>query len=269
MNAPCLLGLDLAWSEANPTGAAALALDGSVRDLRDDLGDDADILAWIRKHLGDGGAIGIDMPTIVRNAGGMRPCERDLHRVYGRRGAGAYPANLGLREFADGGRAMKILAELRADGVVSTPDIVAADRRVVAFEVYPHAAHLELFGLPATFKYKKKTRPWPQVLGEWAHYRWHLAALAGADPPLQLPADLPVQVSSSRYKRWEDQLDALTCAYVAAYAYRWGAQSLRIFGDLASGFVVVPGSARYLGAGAPHCLLCDPVAGEGIGRPLA
>lgn len=264
---PCLLGLDLAWSPRNPSGAAALDAAGLVVDLRDDLRGDDEIVAWVAARLGAGGVIAVDMPTIVPNAAGMRPCERAIHAAYGRRGAGAYPANRSLPPFRDGGgRAARMILRLRERGVVETLDVAPSDARTVVLEVFPHAAHLELFGLAGIFRYKKKQgRAWADVLAAWAHYRSHLASLAAADPPLALPADpeaLPDDVGRYRYKRWDDRLDAVTCAYVAAYVHRHGLAACRVFGDLESGYIVVPGAARFA-RGRPGCDVCAAAPGEG------
>jgi predicted RNase H-like nuclease len=234
------LGLDLAWSDRNPSGAAALDGSGRLLDVRADLRADDAILEWIRAHLGSCGVIGIDMPTIVRNPTGIRPCERKLGAVF--RGAHAAPHPANLRRFPDGGRARRIIDALGADGVVEALDVRPGDRRIVALEVFPHPAHVRLFGLERVFAYKKKSRAWPAVLAQWSRYRAALATLADADPPLLLDARIPADVSSRGYKRWDDTLDAISCAYVAAFVWRWGigAPHVRVFGDLDAGYIVVP-----------------------------
>lgn len=234
------LGLDLAWSERNRSGVAALDRDGRIVDVRADLRDDAAVLAWVRAQLGTRGVIGIDMPTIVRNPGGIRPCERELGAVFRRAHAAPHPAN--LRRFPDGGRARRLIDALHAQGVVEALDVRPADPRIVALEVFPHPAHVRLFGLERVFAYKKKARAWPAVLAEWSRYRAALASLVAADPPLLLDAAIPVVVGAAGYKRWDDTLDAISCAYVAAFVWRWGmgAPHVRVFGDLTDGYIVVP-----------------------------
>ncbi len=238
---PRFLGLDLAWSDRNPSGLAALDDGGRLIDVRADLRDDAAILAWVRAHLGSCGVIGIDMPTIVRNPTGMRSCERELAAVFRSAHAGPHPAN--LRRFPDGGRARRLIDRLSGAGVVEALDVRARDQRTVALEIFPHPAHVRLFALERIFGYKKKTRPWPAVLAEWARYRAALATLATADPPLMLDATtVPLAVTARGYKYWDDTLDAITCAYVAAFIWRWGlkAPHARVFGNLDDGYIVVP-----------------------------
>jgi len=248
------LGLDLAWSDRNPSGLAALDEHGRLVDVRADLRDDAAILAWVRAQLGNCGVIGLDMPTIVRNATGVRPCERELGAVFRRHHAAPHPAN--LRRFPDGGRARRLIDALRGAGVVEALDVRARDPRIVALEIFPHPAHVRLFALDRIFAYKKKTRAWPPVLAEWSRYRAALATLAAADPPLLLDARIPDAISARGYKRWDDTLDAISCAYVAAFVWRWGIEPphVRVFGDLDSGYIVVPDrvwGAREQGTSTP------------------
>ncbi|GAC1523000.1 MAG: DUF429 domain-containing protein [Vulcanimicrobiaceae bacterium] len=236
---PSFLGLDLAWSPRNPSGAAFLDARGVVTDARGDLGGDDAVVAWVRSTRATT-VIGIDMPTIVRNAAGIRPCERELAADFRQYHAAPHPANLG--RFPDGGRARKILDRLAADDVVETLDLAPQTLGRYAFEVFPHPAHVRLFDRASIFRYKKKQRAWPLVLAAWADYRATLQRLAVADPPLVLGDDIPVAVEARGYKRWDDVLDGITCAYVASYLWRWGTRlpHTRIYGDLETGYIAVP-----------------------------
>jgi predicted RNase H-like nuclease len=237
------LGLDLAWSRTNPSGAAELDEDGYVLDARADLGDDAEILAWIRTRLAPTTILGIDMPTIVPNATGMRRCERELGRDFRAYHAAPHPSNR-LR-FPDGGRARSLLDALRADGVVERLDLPARITGRYAFEVFPHPSLVRLFDLPAIFRYKKKSRPWPAVLAEWDRYRAALVTLAAADPALHLGSIVPAAANARGYKRFDDLLDAVTCAYVARFFWRWGTAPphARVYGDLTDGYIAIPDRA--------------------------
>ena len=244
MSGARLLGLDLAWVPTNPSGLAVLDERGCLLHASADrYGDDA-ILAWVHEWIGPCGVLAFDMPTIVTNPTGSRAAEQRLNRVFRKYQAGAYPANRGLAPFRDGGRAARLIAALGAShGVCEDTRIVPDDPRNVAIEVFPHAAHVRLFGLPSTFKYKKKQRPWIDVWAEWARYRAALESMAGADPPLTFGAiEIPETVAckGKAYKRCDDILDAITCAYVAAYAHRWGGAGVEVFGDLQDGYIVVP-----------------------------
>jgi predicted RNase H-like nuclease len=195
--------------------------------------------------------IGIDMPTIVPNDAGMRPCERALAADFRRYHAAPHPSNRG--RFGGEGRARCILDALAADRVIERLDLSSQQVGRYAFEVYPHAAHVRLFGLSSIFKYKKKARPWETVLAEWSRYRAALESLSTAEPPLLLPASIPANVPQRGYKAWDDLLDAITCAYVASYLWRWGTAepNARIYGDLQFGYIAVPG-ARVLAEEGRH-----------------
>jgi bacterioferritin len=172
------LGLDLAWKAKNPSGLAALDEAGHLLDLRTDLCEDDAILDWIARWRGSWGAIAIDMPTIVRNAMGQRPCERDLRRDFRAYDAGPYPANRSLEPFRNGGRAAELLTKLAELGVVHACDVAPSDPRTVAFEVFPHPALIRLFGLDRVLLYKNKyPRTWTSVLDAWAEYRRLLGTL--------------------------------------------------------------------------------------------
>jgi predicted RNase H-like nuclease len=253
-----LLGLDLAWSANNPSGVAAIDVRGRLLDVRADLRGDDEVLAWVRAWRGERGVIGIDMPTIVRNPTGARDCERELAAEFRRHHAAPHPANLGRPLFAGGGRARRLIDALGPDGVVEAIDIVPDDPRTVAIEVFPHPAHVRLFAREHVFRYKKKSRPWPAVLDEWAAYRAALGSLRAADPPLLLDERIPERVGARGYKRWDDTLDAISCAYVASFVHRWGARPphVRVFGTLADGYIVVPDRAVFepkaSGVPSPH-----------------
>lgn len=244
------LGLDLAWSRANPSGVAAIDATGAlVSAPRADLVNDAEILAWIRAHDACSVTLAIDMPTIVPNATGRRPCEAAVAADFRAVHAGPHPANRGMRFFADGGRAAAIVEALRADGFAERLDTGPRAPGKTIFECFPHPTLVRLFDLPQIFKYKKKQgRSWEAVLAEWSRYRRTLEFLRDAVPPLSLrPGDVPFDVDKRGYKRWDDTLDAIACAYMASYAWYWGIASdrVQVYGDLTYGYIVVP-SGRFV-----------------------
>jgi predicted RNase H-like nuclease len=238
------LGLDLAWSRANPSGLAAIDESGRVIDARADLRSDAEIIAWVRAHAAPVMYLALDMPTIIRNPAGARPCELELRGAFGGQHAGPHPAN--LTRFPDGGRAAALLAELRADGIEERCDLEPRAAGRFAFEVFPHPAHVRLFGLARIFRYKKKPgRSWPQTLAEWDRYRRALVSLRDAEPPLRLNRRVPRRAQIRGYKRFDDLLDGVSCAYIAQWIWRWGTHPphVRTFGDRETGYVLVPDRA--------------------------
>jgi predicted RNase H-like nuclease len=102
-----------------------------------------------------------------------------------------------------------------------------------------------LFGLERTLKYKVKPgRSAEHRLAEWRRYQAYMAALSQADPPLRGQSALVAQdvaaLRGRRLKDYEDQVDALMCAYIALYAFRWGAARCRVFGTFEVGYIYTP-----------------------------
>ncbi len=243
------IGLDLAWSPRNRSGAAVLRGDAAGGELVDLalVGDDAEIVAYVERHAGAGPAVvAVDAPLCVPNETGRRACEAELQRVFGRYQAGPHPANRGLLAFSGVVRGETLVSTLAMHGFSCTVGIDAGEplRRVV--EVFPHPATIALFGLPRTLKYKKANQPArrEEALADWRRYQSCLRALRTADPPLSGHEPfLEEKVAALRgqaLKGYEDRADALLCAYIALYAYRWGAARCRAFGDLAGGAVFTP-----------------------------
>ncbi|HEU4323956.1 MAG TPA: DUF429 domain-containing protein [Roseiflexaceae bacterium] len=248
------IGIDLAWSGRNRSGAAAAVGDVGGGVLVDHalLTDDRSILDYIDARAGGGPAIvAVDAPLRVPNAVGRRPCEGELAAVFGRYQAGAHPANRRLLARDGIVRGEALVAELEQRGFAYTDRITAGVPVRAVLEIYPHPATVALFGLERTLKYKSKPGRSAEVRhSAWREYQRHLRALAQADPPLRGHGQLlerdPVTLSGQRLKDYEDQVDALMCAYIALYAFRWGDQRCQAFGTLDTGsiYTPVPGEMR-------------------------
>ena len=93
------IGIDLAWSERNPSGFAVLrgdGLKGGVRLTESALvHSDKDIRDAVKLASGDTDCLlAIDGPIIAPNAAGTsRACDKAVSRDFGRFHAGTYPAN--------------------------------------------------------------------------------------------------------------------------------------------------------------------------------
>jgi len=248
------IGIDLAWGAKNTTAAVTLsATDGGLVYLahNDTLTDNWSIADFVALCDDGGGlVIAVDAPTVVPNAFGRRACEAVLARCMCRYEAGPHPANRTLLADASGeirGEALVALLGGRF-GIAHTPYPPEPPPRVV-FEAFPHPAHIALFGLAKTLKYKKKPgRDRAFRDGEFRRYGAYLRGLDAAEPPLKLtpeaapwlwkePEDFLSEVA---LKRHEDLLDALTCAYIAAYHHRWAGDRSVVVGDLSEGYIVTP-----------------------------
>lgn len=241
------LGIDLAWSAANGSGVAALAAGpGGVLEVvaAGTVRTDAELLTFVLRHRGRASVTMVDAPLTVPNETGMRECDRETHRRYGAREAGAYPANRRTLGRYNGGvlRGESLAAQLAHHRARQAP-LARAGRGHTVYECYPHPAQVELFGLARTLKYKKKQQPWPVARRAFRRYLDLLLALRAPalhlDPAHRAALD-PRGVSGAAYKAREDELDAIFCAYLAALA---PLGRLEMLGSIADGHIVVPRSA--------------------------
>jgi predicted RNase H-like nuclease len=255
------IGVDLAWSSRNPTGLAALQWDGGVATLVEPLPEalvytDEEIAAYIKQITPtDSVVVAIDAPLTVPNLTGRRPGEAELNAVFARFHAGAHPANRQRLAGYNGGtvRGEALVARLSSLNIRHHPVIATRAVTRQVFEAYPHPAMVTLFRLDRVLKYKAKLAiPHMQRLAAFRMYQQHLSRLRTGAPALTLPPSLLAEEhlvkKGKALKAYEDQLDAVFCAYLALYYWWWGAERCRIFGDSAQGYIVSPVDERMFGA---------------------
>jgi predicted RNase H-like nuclease len=256
------VGVDLAWSDRNPTGIAVLE--------GDQLGARLTVEPWtvrgvdaVAEAVGaacpDGPAfVAVDAPLWVPNATGRRPCEAELGRDFARFHAGAHPANrtrlTGWDGSVAGERLVALLRERYRLAADPNPLLDSRSGRRLVFEAFPHPAMVVLFGLSKRLLYKKGDAAQRRE-GLARLRRFVLAVLGGGAPPL-----LPSETLSSfcgaeldglrgaALKDYEDRLDAVVCAYIALYYWTWGGSRCRMYGNLADGHIIVPRWPPYPGA---------------------
>ncbi len=243
------IGLDLAWSPRNRSGAAVIVEEADGGQLKAPpvlLHTDDQIVAYIEEHAGASPAIvAVDAPLWVPNIRGQRLAETELAHAFRRYEAGAHPANRQRLAIAGVVRGEALVTALQQRGFSHTVTITpgVAVRQVI--EVFPHPAMIALFGLERTLKYKARAnRSRDLRLRAWQHYQQHLFALTTADPQLRGHAEFVQQdvarLRGQALKAYEDQVDALFCAYIALYAWHWGSTRCRTFGTLAEGYIFTP-----------------------------
>jgi predicted RNase H-like nuclease len=241
-------GIDLAWSERNSSGVALIEGDAGGGKLRaNNIAKTLDdILDFIDCYAESGPAIiGVDAPLWVPNASGQRRAEAELNRVFRRYEAGAHPANRRLLGRDGTIRGEKLATELGKRTVVHRSTIAAGIVTRQVTEVFPHPAMVAIFGLERTLKYKARPqRSLEARLAAWRNYQSHLLSLETADPPLHglrplLTVD-PGSMRAATLKRYEDMVDAVFCAYIGLYAFRWGTQRCRVFGTMEEGYIFTP-----------------------------
>ena len=246
-----MIGIDLAWGRRNTTAAVALERQGDAGTFvvvaeAEALTDDESILDFVRQtDTGGGILVGIDAPLDVPNETGERPVEAALRRCFGRYQAGAHPAN--RRLYGGDIRGERLAVRLEEEFAipndfqfaVGDPDV----RRCI--EVFPHPAQVVLFGLTRTLKYKARAgRDLASRHAEFARFVEGLKSLDKQTPALRSPDWLEppaIDLRGMKLKRYEDRLDALVCAYVAAYFWYWGeGDRCTVIGDRKTGYVVTP-----------------------------
>jgi predicted RNase H-like nuclease len=244
------LGVDLAWREgdqrrpANETGVAAIDDRGRVLEAGWTRGV-ADTIRWVDRVAGAGPALLFaDAPLVVTNPGGPRPCDRQVGQRYGRWQVSANSVNTASPRLAGVAlrRELEAMGWTYSDGGDHSP----AARRTVC-ECYPYTTLVgaaELGYDEARPRYKRKPAGMP--VARWRPLRAdacdelvrRLASLSSADPPLLLdshPATRllrqePAPRDDAAYKHREDLIDALICAWTAAFWSRHGTARCQVLG---------------------------------------
>lgn len=240
------IGIDLAWSDRNTSGAAAIYAQGNHGSLshhQERLGNNAEIINFITQVAGAHPAlIAIDAPLLVPNQTGTRPCDREITRHFRNYHAGTFPANRLI--FGDEVRGEQLIKQLATLNFSHRPYLARQAEVRQIIEVYPNPATITLFNLPQILKYKaRKGRPLEYRQGQLTELQKCIDSLAQATPALKINKSLfrdPALLSGNALKRHEDLLDAILCAYIAYHAWYWGPQGYHIFGDLKEGYILVP-----------------------------
>jgi predicted RNase H-like nuclease len=169
-----------------------------------------------------------------------------MARRFGRQGASCHSNNLTRTPRPAGVRLVNALAEL---GFRHDFDLARARGRRGRWllEVYPHPALIRLFDLPRILAYKKG--PVADRRRGLRRLQQLLTSLATDDRGLigsellgALCARDVGELAGRALKEHEDSLDATLCAYLAYHCWRFGAERNEMIGDLATGYIVVPGA---------------------------
>jgi|HubBroStandDraft_6_1064221.scaffolds.fasta_scaffold09415_6 predicted RNase H-like nuclease len=250
------VGIDIAWSERNPSGVAVIDFNGTLTRASGDVRSNDDLceFAGLEDH-GDA-VVAIDAPLIVKNATKQRTVERELTKIFGPYDAGPYPANLSNPAFQQGGRIQQFVRQLESLGFKHQPNVQKQQPQRVFLEVFPTPAQVILFPCsthnghthcrPLRYKHKPG-RSWLEVQCEWDMYRARLRSLQTKVPTFKFSSEvseaLSIDVSELtgvRYKILDDLADGIFCAYLAYYFWHWGDERSGIIGDMNDGYVALP-----------------------------
>lgn len=237
------VGIDLAWGSRNASGICVIS---PGRCTLECLVIGAEGLVKMLDECGPDVVVGIDAPLIVEPG---RWAEAALARRMGRFGVYAHSSTAAVNRGYDQG--VRLADGLRERGFSLAPRVTPGARGRFALEVYPHAGHVVMFGLPRIMPYKQKRgRTAVSINAELCRYREllqeHLHRTAPWLAGSEAVADLlrtGVLTGVTR-KRHEDELDALTCALMAMAAWRDGLDGEDVFGNGETGYICVPGLSR-------------------------
>lgn len=250
------VGIDIAWSERNPSGIAVIDSDGTLIRASGDTRTNDDLFEFAGLADRGGAVVAIDAPLIVKNAEKQRPIERQLTKIFGAYDAGPYPANLSNPAFKLNGRIQQFVRHLESLGFKHQPNVQKQQQQRVFLEVFPSPAQVILFPCVAhsshthcrPLRYKHKPgRSWLDVQCEWDMYRARLRSLQTKGPALKFSPEinkaLTIDVSEFvgvRYKILDDLVDGIFCAYLAYYFWHWGNERRWIIGNMNDGYVALP-----------------------------
>jgi predicted RNase H-like nuclease len=244
------LGVDLAWGEGTAAKEAAdsgvAAIDSRGRVLAASLTCGiAETVDWVEAQAGPEALVFVDAPLVVENEGGQRLCEKQTGQRYGRWKVSANTTNLGSLRLA--GVTLRRELEDRgwrySDGRRGPPN----GGRTIS-ECYPYTTLVGVAELGYDVERPRYKRP-PKGMAAatWRPLRAaacdelirRLAGLTAADPSLDLRShpdtrrliDEASPLERMAYKRREDLLDAVICAWTAAFWHRHGLARCQVLGS--------------------------------------
>lgn len=240
------IGVDLAWSEKNPTGVATIEYEdgeGSITSAKT-VETDEEITEYVKENVKkEKGLVLVDAPLKVPNETGRRPAEDLTGKLFREYNAGAYPANRKrLSKWTGRVRGEDITEKLEEQGFQHDPDIDKNQECRKIIEVYPHPSMVTLFDLDEILKYKNKPkRDYDFLWKEFKRYQENLKNLE--EPPLHDPENiLGKEVEGTKgkeLKNYEDILDAVFSAYIGLYYWK-KPEECAILGNLEEGYIMTP-----------------------------
>jgi predicted RNase H-like nuclease len=256
-----IAGIDLAWGEKAGDGVCLVEYrgggggNGTPRALvlrhAHLFGDEA-LLACLAEGEarvaeaggggGDGGAfLAFDAPMVCVNETGRRPVDAQVSATFRAQHAGCYPVNTRLAP-----RPLRLARRLNEERGFAL-DFGFGGRR--AAEVFPHPALVRFLGLKKIIEYKRKPkRSRAHCEAEFARLRVGVGGLLRTHFPwLETGPETAALLEQKWSKPVEDQVDALVCALIGLWHVRHAGRRSEVFGDAATGFVVVPDAGSGTG----------------------
>lgn len=239
------LGVDLGKTPRDSSGGVALEVleDGAVRVISaESLRTHEDLLRWITRNRGRGGClICCNAPMIVENTSGSRPCDRQLLTHFARYRIDEYANNIVSSSHSrTTGRALMRM------GFNANP--ASEGDRII--ETHTQAAEIMLFGLERPVRLKSGplgarkeavSRFRDLVVHHLGNGYPALVNSPALEPMLQ--AHLP-DLNGTRLGELEERMEALLCAYIAAFLGMRGPDYCAMLGDMQYGYILLPDPGR-------------------------
>ena len=247
-----IAGIDLAWGEKNGDGlclvdyqpaAGRRMAHARVLAHAHMFGDDALLNMLLGAACAGPAFLAFDAPVVCVNDTGRRPVDAAVSDAFRAQHAGCYPVNTRLAP-----RPLRLAARLRdAHGFCLEPAAAGAISARRAVEVFPHPAIVRFFGLAKILEYKRKSgRPRAHSDAEFARLQRGVGELLTTHFPWLAPAPGTSALLSAPWtKPVEDQLDAVVCALIALWHIHHEGRRSEVFGDIATGFVLVPAAGSH------------------------
>lgn len=245
---PTFIGIDLAWqSDKKHSGCAVLEGDQSavtLREVSSGLSTLVDVEKFIDRNAGPDTVVAVDVPLVIKNRDGQRPCETVIGRRFGVAHASAHTSNLNRYPNPC---SVKLARDLESRGFLHCPQPhVRTLSGKWFFEVYPHPAHVILFRRTRIIKYKKGCVALRRA-GLTEFRQSLLEHLSRAQPSLLINSELQCflnhsldEMRGAALKQYEDKLDAIFCAYLAAHFWAWSYERNEMIGTHETGYIINP-----------------------------
>lgn len=243
------IGVDLAWKAGNWSGVAVAHLNSRERTMKilntEWVREKEKILKWATNHdRKTTVVVAIDAPIFAPNRTRGRQCDRDLSSDFWDYEAGCHPAFLSKCAYP-----IEFRTSLQRVGFCADPARVPQSSGLWQVEVYPHPWQVVLFKLKKTIKYKKngmdsRRRELGRLVQYMQQYLSQKEPRLVESPELQELYDLGTTLKGKAFKEREDRLDAVVCAYSAAYFWLWGENLCHVYysdpQEYQKGYIVTP-----------------------------
>jgi predicted RNase H-like nuclease len=247
MNRETIIGFDSAWAGRNLGAICSVTLSQGMVECftAPRLVQFAEAAAVIEKAnlASDYVLVGLDQPTLVPNAKGIRPVERVAGSIVNKLGGGVQPENRGKEGMF--GNAAPVWQFLDRIGARENPEAARrASRGLFLIEVFPALALPsiipEIWHRKRAAKYNPANRnlfllkDWQLVANGVAHLADNIHALSIANAAREL-----AQLQSPG-KPHQDKLDSLICLLVAMMWRLSDRCDSMVIGDRITGYMVTP-----------------------------